>query len=244
MFMKLATSWYSDRLKQNVNVVRFGHFGQPILLFPTAGGDAEECERFLMIRALDPLLQAGRIKIYSCDSVAGRVWIDGESSGAYRARVQNLFDAFVYRELVPAIRNDCQSPHVEIITAGASIGAFNALASLCRHPDVFSMAICMSGTYDLSRWTGGHHTFDHHVSSPLHFLPHLNHNHHLEQLQRRFILLACGEGRWESPQQSWQAARVLGSRGIPNRVDMWGPDHDHDWMTWREMLPKYLAEHT
>jgi esterase/lipase superfamily enzyme len=31
---------------------------------------------------------------------------------------------------------------------------------------------------------------------------------------------------------------------VPNRVDLWGPDHDHDWPTWREMLPKYLAEHS
>jgi esterase/lipase superfamily enzyme len=35
---------------------------------------------------------------------------------------------------------------------------------------------------------------------------------------------------------------VLGSKGIPNRVDPWGTDYDHDWSTWRQMLPKYLGE--
>ena len=39
-------------------------------------------------------------------------------------------------------------------------------------------------------------------------------------------------------------ANVLGARGIPNRVDPWGPDWHHDWPTWRAMLPKYLDEWT
>ena len=35
---------------------------------------------------------------------------------------------------------------------------------------------------------------------------------------------------------------LLGRNGVPNRVDEWGEDYRHDWVTWREMLPKYLAE--
>ena len=37
-------------------------------------------------------------------------------------------------------------------------------------------------------------------------------------------------------------ARVLGAQGIPNRVDNWGKATPHDWVSWRSMLPKYLAE--
>jgi len=35
-------------------------------------------------------------------------------------------------------------------------------------------------------------------------------------------------------------ADVLGAKGIPNRVDVWGPEWDHDWPTWQRMLPHYL----
>lgn len=240
--MKLVTHWHSQQLNQSVTIARWGTYGTPVLLFPTAGGDAEECERFLMVRVLTPLLEAGRIKLYACDSVAGRAWTSGEGSPAHRARVQNLFDSFIYQELVPAIRKDCESPDIEVITAGASIGAFNALASLCRHPDVFKTAICLSGTYDLSRWIGGEWSSDFYFASPLHFLPGLPEGEALEQLRKRFVLLATGEGQWEDPSESWRAASVLGSKGVPNRVDPWGPDYDHDWMTWRAMLPKYLEE--
>ena len=43
-------------------------------------------------------------------------------------------------------------------------------------------------------------------------------------------------------QRADRVAHVLGLRHVPNRVDLWGPQHDHDWPTWREMLPKYLDE--
>jgi esterase/lipase superfamily enzyme len=239
---KIHTSWHSERLDRSVNVVRYGHYGKPVLLFPTAGGDAEECERFHMLDVLAPLLEAGRVKVYSVDSVAGKAWLTEEKSTRHGGWVQNRFDAFVYDELVPAIRKDCNDPSIEMLTAGASIGAFNALAVICRHPDVFSHAICMSGTYDPSRFLSGEITQDYYYSSPLDFLPGLGEGEQLSRLRERFVLLAHGTGRWESPEQSWRVADVLGSKGVPNRVDAWGTEWDHDWPTWRRMLPHYLEE--
>lgn len=241
---KLRSTWYSPRLRREVTVARFGHYGAPLLLFPTAGGDAEECERMLMIRALRPLIDAGRLKVYSPDSVAGQTWIDKNISPGHKAWVQNQYDGYVYEELVPAIRADCRSPGIELFTAGASLGAFNAVASVCRHPDAFRTAICMSGTYDFTGWMEGEHPVDFHMASPLHFLKHLGEGEQLRRLRQRFIILAAGEGRWENPGNSWRMAAGLGARGVPNRVDLWGREHDHDWPTWREMLPKYLAEMT
>ncbi len=242
---KVSSKWWSPRLRKEVLTCRWGHAGTPVLLFPTAGGDAEECERFHMMKVLGDLLSAGRIRVYSSDSVAGRVWTDGESSGAHRALTQSRYDAFIAEEVVPAIRKDCGDPGVTAITAGASIGAFNAVAAVCRHPDLFHVGLGMSGTYDLTRWMDGEHTLDFHYSSPLHFVPQLPEGSpQLEALRRRFVILATGEGDYEAPWESWQVGQMLGARGIPNRVDFWGESYRHDWNTWREMLPKYLDELT
>lgn len=238
---KDVTRWHSSRLEQDVQLVRWGHLGTPVLLFPTAGGDAEEVERFHLIRVLEPLIDGGRVKVYSTDSVSGRAWISGDHSGEFCSRLQNLFDDFIYREITPAIRNDCNSDDIEIITAGASIGAFNAVATVCRHPDAFRMAIAMSGTYDLSKYLEGHMNEDFYFSSPLHYLPGLE-GPQLELLRKRFILLPTGEGNYEDIGESWRMARILGAKGIPNRVDPWGAEWHHDWETWRAMLPKYLDE--
>ena len=55
-------------------------------------------------------------------------------------------------------------------------------------------------------------------------------------------MLASGEGDWENIGESWRMAEVLGARGIPNRVDNWGPQWPHEWHTWHRMLPQYLRE--
>ena len=237
---KLKQSLPSRHLGQRVTFTRWGDVGTPVLFFPTAAADAEEVERFLMVQSLAPLLAEGRIKLYSVDSVAGQALLAGKSASEI-GRVQTQYDRFLREELVPAIRADCQSPEIEIVVTGPSIGAFNALSMICRHPDVFSKAICMSGTYDITKWMNREVPIDHYYSSPVHFLPNLGEGEQLARLRQRFVLFTHGTGRWEEPEQSWRAADVLGAKGVPNRVDAWD-DRDHDWPTWRDMLPKYLAE--
>ena len=241
--MKETSRWFSPSVQQETQLVRWGTYGTPVLLFPTAGGDAEEVERFLMIKALTPLLEAGRIKIYSVDSIAGAAWISKRHSPAFCSRLQTLFARYIVDEVVPAIRADCQAPGIEIITAGASIGAFNALSILCRHPEIFSKAICMSGSYDFEHWLDGQWNSDFYFSSPIHFVPKLDENSdQLRILRQRYVAIPTGEGPWEEPAESWKVAHALGARGVPNRVDLWGKEWSHDWPTWRAMLPKYLAE--
>jgi esterase/lipase superfamily enzyme len=242
--VKISSRWYSERLQREATLVRWGQYGVPVLLFATAGGDAEEVERFQMMQAhaLGPLVDAGKIKVYSCDSVAGRAMLEQEGSPQHRQWLLNMFHQYVRHEVVPAIRMDCKSPDIEVVAAGASIGAFHAVAAVCRFPDVFSRAIAMSGTYDLRRFFGtDHFTHDYWAASPLSFVPHLK-GPHLDKLRTRFVLMPSGEGRAEDISESWAMARTLGAQRIPNRVDSWGKETPHDWVTWRAMLPKYISE--
>lgn len=235
-------TWHSPRLEREVTVVRWGTFGMPLLVYPTAGGDAEEIERFHIVSTLQEHVDGGRLKIFSCDSVAGQSMVEEEGSPEHRMWVMNQFQEFVRHELVPAIHADCQTDDIEIMAAGASIGAFQALASVCRYPDVFSKALCMSGTYDLLRFLKAAPTGDFLASSPLHWLPGYANEEHLARLRRRFVLLASGEGKAEDIGESWRVAGVLGAQGVPNRVDSWGAEWSHDWPTWRNMLVKYVPE--
>lgn len=237
---KATQRWHSDRMHQDITLVRWGHYGVPVLAFPTAGGDAEEVERHHLVAHLEPLIDAGRVKVYSCDSVAGRAMAAHEGDPAHRCRLFNRFQEAVAREVVPAIHAD--SGPQGVIVAGASIGAFNALALQCRYPDLFRAAVCMSGTFDIERFVGGF-TDDLYFSSPVHFLPGLT-GPALEALRQRFVVFASGSGRWEDVGESWRAAGVLGAKGVPNRVDDWGGAYDHDWPTWWQMLPTYLDELT
>lgn len=239
---KHKITWKSPALGgREITFVRYGVAGTPLLLFPTAGGDAEEPERFHLISAIGDFLKDLRLKVYVVDSIAGQAWLKECKTLEDAAAMQNKFDTCLYREVVPAIHRDCNGDGGLIWTAGASIGAFNALASVCRHPDVFARAICMSGTYNMNRFLEGRINKDYYDSSPLDFVPNLG-GKHLELLQQRHILLAHGQGDYEDPEQSWKVERVLGPKGIPNRVDAWDKTWRHDWVTWRKMLPQFLAE--
>jgi esterase/lipase superfamily enzyme len=242
--VKATVTWHSERVSDDVQFTRWGVFGQPVLIFPTAGGDSEEIERFLVIDCLGDLLRQHRIKVYSCDSVAGRALMTDDGQGVDPGEVQYMFQEYVTQEVVPAIRADCESDDIPIWVAGASIGAFNSLAMICRYPSLFKKALCMSGTFDMMRFhkarQPGQSFYE---SSPVHYLPFLK-EEHKEQFADTFVMLASGEGKAEDIGESWRAADLLGKAGVPNRVESWGPKWDHDWPLWREMLPKYLGEWT
>lgn len=237
--MKVTERWHSERMGRDISLVRWGHYGVPVLLFPTAGGDAEEVERHRLVGTLAPMIEAGRIKVYSCDSAAGQALQRNEGSPAHRMWLFNQYHQAIAEEVVPAIHAD-SSPQ-SVVLAGASIGAFNSFAMICRYPHLFSAAICMSGTYHVEQFIGGDTTEDWYFASPLQFLPGLE-GPALAMLRHRYVVLASGSGRWEDVGESWAAADALGRKGIPNRVDDWGDRYDHDWPTWWEMLPLYLDD--
>ena len=118
---KVAERWYSDRVQGEITVVRWGAFGTPVLVLPSAGGDAEEIERFGLVGACAPLLAEGRVKLYSVDSVAGRAMIAKTSPAAHRLWQLNQFHECVRWEVVPAIHADLGGQAMDVITTGASI---------------------------------------------------------------------------------------------------------------------------
>jgi len=238
---KVREHWFSGRIEREITVVRWGSYGRPVLVFPTAGGDAEEIERHGLVDACGPLLADGRVKLYSVDSVAGQEMIRKTSPVGHRMWLLNRFQECVRWEVIPAIHADLGGSALDVVAAGASIGAFNSVAMLARYPDVFGAAVGMSGTYGIEQFYEGAWSEDLYFAAPLQFVPGLE-GPQLDQLRTRRAILAAGEGRWEDVGESWRMADVLGAKGIPNRVDNWGPQWDHDWPTWLRMLPQYLHE--
>lgn len=232
--------WFSPELNREMPVATWGHAGTPLLLFPTAGGDFLECERFLMIKVLTGLIEAGRIRVYACGSISSEGWMDTEAHPAHKSWLQARFDAYLSRELVPWIRHDIGDPAVRLIGSGASLGAYNAVNAGLKHPDQFWLTIAMSGTFDFDRWMDGHRDDNYYFNQPFLSVPNLGPSAQLDWLRKSFFLIATGRGRWEAPWESTRLGQALGGKQIPNYVDLWGHDVDHDWPSWRTMLPMFL----
>ena len=199
--------------------------GRPVLLFPTAGGDFEEVERHGLIAALAPLIDAGRIKVYSVDSVAGRHWIEKQPLAASTARgYRTSSTPSSTTSWCPLIRRDCASTDIEIVAPAPRSAPSTPWRRSAATRTPSASAIGMSGTYDLS----------HYVRRPLErrlllllaaALPARSwlRAGSSQTLRRRFVVLASGSGRWENIDESWAMASVLGGKGDPEPCRRLGP---------------------
>ena len=57
-------SLFSPGLDRPLSVIRYGHWGRPVVVFPTSGGRAADYADRGMVDALSFLIDAGRIKLY------------------------------------------------------------------------------------------------------------------------------------------------------------------------------------
>ena len=104
--------WYSHRLGMEMGVVVYGHWGPPLLGFPTSAGDEWELEGQGLIGSLAPLIDAGRVKFFSVNSVNSAGFYNKGAHPFHRSYVQAQFDAYMREEVVPFIWDNCQSPGI------------------------------------------------------------------------------------------------------------------------------------
>jgi esterase/lipase superfamily enzyme len=237
--------WWSPALGLDMPIVRYGNRGRPLLLFPTAQADFLENERFWLVKAIEPHLFAGRVQVFSIDSINRFAWMNEQVPIPEKARRQALYSRYVEEEVVPHIRRCVGDPSARTLTSGASFGAFHAANFALRRPDLFPLAISMSGVYDVSvvggAWDRGDAVY---FNNPMDYVSHL-HGDHLEWLRSRAsLLLVCGQGQWEDTTGALESTRrfawLLGEKGIRHELDLWGHDVPHDWPSWQRQLAHHL----
>lgn len=233
-------SWHSPRLNKQMEIVTYGHFGFPLLLFPTAAADYLEYERFQMLDVVEDSVNAGKVKIFSINSINRESWMNDRIHPRDRAIRQQVYNAYIADEVVPYIWNSCGG-RIGVITCGASLGAYHAANQLFRRPDLFAGMIAMSGNYNVRNFTDGYYDDNVYYNDPLAYLPNLS-GEYLTMLQNKaHIHILSGQGSYERPEGSREISDMLNAKGIPNEFDLWGYDMPHDWPTWRAMLKYYLA---
>lgn len=234
------TSWYSPSLDKDMPIATYGDFGFALLLVPTAAADYLEYERFQLMDVLEPYINAGKVKVFSVNSINNESWLNNKMLGEHKAIRHNQFNQYIYNEVVPFIKNST-SPETPIITSGASFGALHSMNLFLKRPDLINGVIAMSGVYDLNEYSKGFSDEQVYFNSPMSYLPNLNDEHYLNKIREsKHIHLLSGSGDYEDPQASRDFAGVLYNKGINYELDIWGTDMKHDWPTWRAMLPYYI----
>jgi len=231
--------WFSPALQKEMPLAVYGHYGFALLMIPTAAADYLEYERFELIQQLAPMIDAGKIKVFSINSINTESWMNKGMEGPHKAIRQNQFNDYIFNEVVPFIRN-FTSNETPIITTGASFGALHAMNVFLKRPDLFNGVIAMSGVYDLMEYTDGYYDDQVYFNSPIHYIPNLTDHETLEKIRTGKMIIASGSGSHEDPEANRRFSGVLHSKSIPHDLEIWADDIHHDWPTWRKMLPYFI----
>ncbi len=220
----------------------YGHYGRPLLVFPSELGHRWDFESNGMIDAIASLVDGGRVKVYCVDAGDAWSWRADDLPLEDRARRHGDYERWITDDVAPWIHADAAG---DIIVAGASFGAYHAANFALKRADLFPLAICMSGVYDVSVVGWGEQGDAVYFNNPLAYVRNMQ-GDHLDWLRSRVsLLLLCGQGEWEDTTGALESTKrfagVLGEKAIPHQLDLWGHDVPHDWPSWRAQMSHHLG---
>ncbi len=224
--------YYSHILGRNIELVIHGHWGYPILMFPTSMGNVWQNKDFGLLDTIANRIENGEVKIYNVASIDHESLYAKNLSPAVKIYNYNLYVRFLHEELVPYIQRECNVERIGI--GGCSFGGFHAANYAFKHPDKVNFLICMSAAYSIKSFMSGY--YDDHVyfNSPVDYLP------NAESWKYNHLKIVLGTSDWDiCRNDNIEMSRLLGEKQIDHWYDekKWA---SHDWPLWKMMFPEYL----
>lgn len=214
----------------------YGHWGRPVILFPTSAGRFWENEDFGLVGALADKIDGGEIQVICVDTVNSESWYNRGAHPYHRIRRHEQYDAYLRYELLPYVAN--RAERGDIIIYGASFGAYHAANLAMRYPDVISRAILFSGIYDTHSFLDGYWDDGCYFHCPTAMIPNMD-RENAGRLASVEWVIATGEHDHLADRNRW-FSEMLWGKGIPNHFELWQGQFGHDWPWWREHLRRFV----
>lgn len=228
--------WFSPSLGRPMELLRFGHAGARVLVFPTSMGRFFEWEDRGVIGALADQIDAGWIQVICVDSVDAESWYGKWRPLWERAARHEQYERYLLTEVLPLSR---QNSDPYLIVTGASFGAYHAINFAFRHPELVGRAIGLSGLYDIKEMTGGWANDTVYFNNPCDFLVHEHDEGRLAALRRLDTILAVGRDDAARGNNAYLSG-ILNAKHIPHALRIWD-GWCHDWPYWIEMIRRYIG---
>ncbi|HKL40057.1 MAG TPA: alpha/beta fold hydrolase [Cryomorphaceae bacterium] len=226
--------WYSPTLGKEMEMLVYGHYGTPLIIFPTTLGRFYESRDFKLIESAQHLVDEGRVKIYCPDTINDLSWYNKDIHPADRVKNHIVFEQFVKDEVVDAIRHEYGINKVAV--GGASFGGYTAANFAFKNPHLVSHLISMSGSFDIRSFLNGHYDDNVYFNNPVDYLRNSD-NPELWNLN-----ITLGYGEWDiCKDANLVLSDILSSKNISHWLDerRWA---EHDWPLWRMMFPDYISK--
>ena len=225
--------WYSPNLSKEMEMIVYGHWGYPLLIFPTTRGRYYESKDFHLIDSIAWFIEQGKVKVYCLDSIDEYSWYNRSIHPADRVKNHIWYDKMILEEVVAKAQHE--SPIGKVAVAGCSFGGYHAANFAFRHPEKVSHLFTMSGAFDIRDQLDGYYDDNVYFNNPVDYLPNMNH----PDLYNMKIILGTSEHDICLGANLGMSA-ILTNKGIDHWLDN-RPNASHDWPIWREMFPHYLS---
>jgi esterase/lipase superfamily enzyme len=192
------TQWFSPNLQRNMELLVFGHQGDPVIFFPTRMARFYDYENWGVIEALEDKIAEGKVQVYCVDSVDKESLYCKDITPEERIKRHLLFEKYLLEELIPFIRQ--QNTNTNLISAGCSLGAYHAVNFAFKYSHLFKKVIGISGRYDLTLqlpfFDDLFETYwneDIYFNMPCQYIPNLFDEDKIKLLQNLQIILVVGK---------------------------------------------------
>jgi esterase/lipase superfamily enzyme len=235
--------WFSPHLQRDMELLIFGHAGDPVLFFPTRTARFYDYEDWQVIDALRRKIEAGYIQVYCLDSVDKESFYAKQLHPAERILRHFQYEKYVLSEVLDLVQK--KNPHSTAIAAGCSLGAWHAINLAFKYPHLFHKVVGLSGRYDLTV------SLDHfddlfdgfrdesiYYNMPSQYIPNLSDPVLIQQLRALEIIFVVGE-KDIFLENNQTLSNSLWSKNIWNALHLWDGE-SHKARYWRHMVQIYL----
>jgi esterase/lipase superfamily enzyme len=214
----------------------YGHWGRPILAFPTSLGHAGQNEDFGLIGGLADKIDRGEIQVCCVDAVDEEALYNRGAPPADRVRRQDAYDRYLAEEAAPFARRKAERS--DLVVYGASFGGYHAVNFSLRHPDLVTRVVAFSGLFDIHRFLDGYWDDLCYFHCPTAYVANYP-AEWAERVARIGIVLATGEQDHLVP-ETRRFSDLLRSKRVPVHSEIWPGVTGHDWPFWIENLRRFV----
>lgn len=234
---RLFEEWWSPSLGRDMEILRYGYSGTPILGFPGNMGRYYDWENHQLIDALRLQLHKGYNQIFCIDSVDTESVLNTNVDPQARIARYKQYMTYVVEEVIPYIFD--KSNYRFLIATGFNTGALHAMNLALQYPDKVNKLVAMSGVFSLGQLTNDPVDKNSMRYSPLEFVAHPSNNEYLSKLGLMDIRLAASRSEPEFDQTE-KLSQWLKRRMVTHHYDVWEDESLQDWDLWGEMLKLHI----
>ncbi|MGB5667942.1 MAG: alpha/beta hydrolase-fold protein [Maribacter sp.] len=227
--------YYSNILNRNISLEITGHWGHPILMFPSSGGQYTQNTDFGLNGSVMQFVEEGKIKLYNVETIDMLSFYNDNMNSETKIHNYELYMQFLKDEMIPYIQGECNTHRIGV--AGVSFGGYHAANTAFRFPDLVSHLFSMSGVFNIRNMTPLSEDMRIYFNCPDEFMQ----NEESWKYQHMNIVLSTSD--WDSCKPKNQhMAGILDAKGISYWYDerKW---IEHDWPLWKMVFPEYISKY-